>query len=211
MRVVDPACGTGKRGMVPPDEFIPATESSGLVVPIGTWALWTACTQNKAWQDAGLPPFRVAVNISPRHFQGEDLVRTVEKILTETGLDPWWLDLEITEGIVMDDANYVIDKLARLSDMGINLTIDDFGIGYSSLAYLKRFPVHKLKVDRSFVMNLTTDPDDAAITEAVIKLGHSLNLKVVAEGIESEDQLAYLRSKGCEEVQGYHFCRPLPA
>ncbi len=200
-----------ERGMVPPDEFIPATESSGFVVPIGTWALWTACTQNKAWQDAGLPPFRVAVNISPRHFQGEDLVRTVEKILTETGLDPWWLDLEITEGIAMDDANHVIDKLARLSDLGINLTIDDFGTGYSSLTYLKRFPVHKLKVDRSFVKNLTTDPDDAAITEAVIKLGHSLNLKVIAEGIESEEQLAYLRSMGCEEFQGYHFCRPLPA
>ena len=199
------------RGMVSPGEFIPIAEASDVMVPLGEWVLRSACKQNKAWQDAGLPPLPVAVNISARQLQDADFVLTLRNILRETGLDPKWLELEITEGMVMDDTEQVIGKFHRIFDLGVEISIDDFGTGYSSLAYLKRFPVQRLKIDQSFVRDLTVEPDDAAITEAVIKMGHSLNLKVIAEGVESMDQVEYLRSKGCDELQGFLFSRPLPA
>jgi diguanylate cyclase (GGDEF)-like protein/PAS domain S-box-containing protein len=200
-----------RRGMVSPSEFIPIAESSDLMVHLGEWVLRAACDQAKAWQDAGFPPLQVAVNISARQFQDNDFVGTLEGILHESGLAPRWLELEITEGMVMDDTEQTIDRFHRIHDLGVEISIDDFGTGYSSLAYLKRFPVHRLKIDRSFVRDLTNEPDDAAITEAVIKMGHSLKLKVIAEGVETEQQVAYLRSKGCDELQGFLFSPPLPA
>ncbi len=199
------------RGLVPPGEFIPIAEASDVMVPLGEWVLRSACEQNKAWQEAGLPPLPIAVNISARQLQDRDFVPTLRNILRETGLDPKWLELEITEGMVMDDTEQVICKFHRIFDLGVEISIDDFGTGYSSLAYLKRFPVQRLKIDQSFVRDLTVEPDDAAITEAVIKMGHSLKLKVIAEGVESLEQVEYLRSKGCDELQGFLFSRPLPA
>ena len=198
------------RGIIPPGDFIPIAESSDVMVPIGEWVLRTACRQNRDWQAAGLPPFRVAVNISARQFQDGDFVSLIRHTLRETGLDSRWLELEITEGMVMDDTEQMIRKFHEISELGVEISIDDFGTGYSSLAYLKRFPVQRLKIDRSFVQDVTTDPDDAAITEAVIRMGHSLNLKIVAEGVESEDQASYLRHKQCDELQGFLFSRPLP-
>ena len=198
-------------GPVPPDRFIPIAESSGLIIPIGEWVLRVACAQNKAWQDAGLPHFRVAVNISARQFKGDGLFTAVQAALKDSGLKPRWLELEITEGMVIDDVDQVIDKLRQLQQYGVKLAIDDFGTGYSSLVYLKRLPLHRLKVDQSFVRDLITDPDDAAIAEAVIGLAHTLNLKVIAEGIETAEQAAFLRARGCNEGQGYYFSRPLAA
>lgn len=200
-----------KRGFVMPDDFIPAAESSGMIVPIGNWVLGAACKQALQWQSMGMPPFRIAVNISPRQFQAESLVPTVRTILEKTGLDPKCLELEISEGMMMGEGEHVIEKLRSLNELGISLAIDDFGTGYSSLAYLKRFPVHRLKVDRSFVRDLTTDSDDAAITEAVIRLGHSLGLTVTAEGVETDGHMTHLRTKSCDEVQGFLFSKPLPA
>jgi diguanylate cyclase (GGDEF)-like protein len=200
-----------RRGMVSPSEFIPIAESSDLMVHLGEWVLRAACDQAKSWQDAGFPPLPVAVNISARQFQDNDFVGTLEGILYDSGLAPRWLELEITEGMVMDDTEQTIDRFHRIHDLGVEISIDDFGTGYSSLAYLKRFPVHRLKIDQSFVRDLTSEPDDAAITEAVIKMGHSLKLKVIAEGVETEQQVAYLRSKGCDELQGFLFSPPLPA
>lgn len=199
------------RGLVPPGEWIPTAEANGLIVPIGEWVLSQACTQNKAWQSAGMSPFRIAVNISACQFRSDDLVATVESVVRDTALAPKWLELEITESMVIDDVEGVIGKLERLNALGVEIAIDDFGTGYSSLAYLKRFPVDRLKVDRSFVQNITTDSDDAAITEAVINLGHSLNLNVIAEGVETGEQLAFLSSRGCDGVQGFYFGRPMPA
>lgn len=199
------------RGMVSPSEFIPIAESSEFMLSLGDWVLRQACTQNKAWQNAGLPGLRVAVNISARHFQDGEFVPKLRSILNETRLDAHWLELEITEGMVMHDTEQVIKKFLEINNLGVEISIDDFGTGYSSLAYLKRFPVQRLKIDQSFVRDLNVDADDAAITEAVIKMGHSLNLKVVAEGVETERQMAFLRDKGCDELQGYLFSQPLPA
>ncbi len=200
-----------RRGMISPAEFIPIAESSDLMVPLGEWVLQAACEQARAWQDSGYPPLPVAVNISARQFQDNDFVGSLKGILYDTGLEPRWLELEITEGMMMDDTEQTIERFQRIHDLGVEISIDDFGTGYSSLAYLKRFPVHRLKIDRSFVRDLTTDTDDAAITEAVIKMGHSLKLKVIAEGVETEQQMAYLRSKGCDELQGFLFSPPLQA
>ena len=197
--------------MIPPGEFIPAAESSGLIVEIGEWVLRESCRQNKAWQNAGLPPVRVSVNVSARQFQSHSLVATVEAALGESGLAPDWLELEITEGTILIDSNQVRDNFDRLRDLGVALAIDDFGTGYCSLAYLKRFPVRRLKIDRTFVKNVVTDPNDAAIAEAVIRLGHSLNLSVMAEGVETEDQAEFFVALGCDEAQGFLFSRPLPA
>ena len=199
------------RGLIPPGEFIPVAELSDLVVDIGQWVLRTSCAQNKAWQDAGLPHFRIAVNISARQFHGEDLIPTVIATLEETGLEAEWLELEITETIVLADVDRIVDKLRTLNDLGVQLALDDFGTGYSSLAYLKRFPVQRLKIDQSFVRELTTEPDDAAIAEAIIHLGRSLHLNVIAEGAETEAHVAFLSGKGCTEAQGFLFSRPLPA
>ena len=197
--------------MIPPGEFIPAAESSGLIVEIGEWVLRESCRQNKAWQNAGLPPVRVSVNVSARQFQSDSLVATVEAALGESGLEPNWLELEITEGTILIDSDQVRDNVNRLHDLGVALAIDDFGTGYCSLAYLKRLPVRRLKVDRTFVKNVVTDADDAAIAEAVIRLGHSLNLSVMAEGVETEDQAEFFVARGCDEAQGFLFSRPLPA
>ena len=197
------------RGLVPPVEFIPVAEASEVMVPLGEWVLRAACEQNKAWQTAGLPTFRIAVNISARQFQDGDFVDKVRNILRETNLDPHCLELEITEGMVMDDTEQMIEKLHEINELGVEIAIDDFGTGYSSLAYLKRFPVQRLKIDRSFVRDLSVDGNDATITEAVIKMGHSLNLKVLAEGVETKRQFAFLRQKGCDELQGFLFGRPM--
>lgn len=199
------------KGLVSPTRFIPMAEEIGLIIPIGDWVLHTACAQNKAWQDAGLPPISVSVNLSARQFKQEGLVESVAEALNNMGLEAKHLELELTESIVMNSAELFITKLRELEDLGVQLSIDDFGTGYSSLSYLKRFPLHHLKIDQSFVRDIATDSDDAAITSTVISLGHSLNLKVIAEGVETEEQVAFLREHNCDEMQGYYFSKPLPA
>lgn len=200
-----------QRGLILPAEFIPLAEEASTMVDIGEWVLRTACVQNKAWQDAGFDDLVVAVNISARQFQQQDLPELVARTLGETGLPADRLELEITESIAMQDVNHTTTTLCQLKDMGIKLSIDDFGTGFSSLSYLKGFPIDKLKVDQSFVRNLVSDENDAAITRAVITLGHSLKLKVIAEGVVTEAQLAQLRHDGCDEVQGYLYGEPVPA
>lgn len=198
-----------EHGLVSPAQFIPVAEESGLIVPIGQWVLRTACAQNKAWQAEGLPPVRVAVNLSARQFQQENLVETITEVLRETGLDPNALELELTESIMQDTA--AIQTLRQLKELGVEISIDDFGTGYSSLSYLKRLPINTLKIDQSFVRNMTTDKDDAVIAKTIIGLAHSLHLKAIAEGVETIEQLEFLRSHGCDRIQGYLFSRPLPA
>jgi len=200
-----------ERGIVPPNDFIPVAEETGLIVPIGDWVLRTACAQNKAWQDAGLPPVRIAVNLSARQFNQTDLAATVRRALDETGLAPEWLELELTENILMQNAEASLATLERLHAMGVVLSIDDFGSGHSSFGYLKHFPIRTVKVDRDFVQHIATDADDAAIVSAIIAMAHRLKLKVVAEGVETEEQLFYLRSLRCDRLQGFLFSRPLPA
>jgi len=200
-----------KLGMVSPAKFIPLAEQTGLIVPIGEWVLRTACAQNRAWQEAGLAPITIAVNISARQFREKGLVNSVAEVLKETGLEPQFLELEVTEGVIMHDPQEVVAVLQKLKSMGVMLSIDDFGTGYSSLSYLKRFPVDRLKIDQSFIKDVTTDPENAAIAQAVITLGHSLNLKVTAEGVETREQLQFLRDHQCDEKQGYLFSKPLPA
>ncbi|WP_151636925.1 bifunctional diguanylate cyclase/phosphodiesterase [Noviherbaspirillum aerium] len=198
-------------GMVPPDRFIEIAEEIGLIVPIGSWVLRAACHQCVAWQRAGLGPLRVAVNLSPFQFYREDLAHTVRTVLAESGLAPHLLELELTESMMMNDIEHAVCILQDLKSIGVHLSIDDFGTGYSSLSYLKRFPIDLLKIDQSFVRDITVDPDDAAIVLSVISLAHSLRLKVIAEGVETEAQLAYLKRHGCDYMQGYYFSRPLPA
>jgi diguanylate cyclase (GGDEF)-like protein len=199
-----------EHGLVSPAEFIPLAEETGMIVPIGAWVLRTACAQGKAWQDAGLAPLTVAVNLSARQFLDPGLAAMVADVLKETGLDAEYLELEVTEGAVMHNVEMAIATLNALRGIGIKLSVDDFGTGYSSLAYLKRFPIDKLKVDQSFVRHMQDDANDAAIVQAVINLGHSLNLKVIAEGVELPEHLALLRAYGCEEMQGYLFSKPRP-
>ena len=198
-------------GMIGPVKFIPLAEETGLIVPIGEWVVRTACRQVKAWQLAGLPAVSVAVNISARQFNNSNLLHAVKQILAETGLEPALLELEVTEGVIMHEAQNVIADLQAFRDMGVKLSIDDFGTGYSSLSYLKRFPVDRLKIDQSFVRDIVSNGDDAAIVQAVITLGHTLNLRVIAEGVESPEQLAFLRDNQCDEMQGYLFGKPVPA
>lgn len=197
--------------LVPPGEFIPEAEKSGLILQIGEWVLRTACAQNIAWQRSGLPPVRIGVNLSPAQFYREDLCATVHRALADTGLDPSCLELELTEKILMRKEEAVVATLRKLAAMGIALTIDNFGTGSSSLGQLKRFPIGKLKIDRSLVQNMTTDPSDAAMAKTVVKLAHSLQMKGIAEGVEAEEQLAFLHAIECDEMQGYLFSRPLPA
>jgi diguanylate cyclase (GGDEF)-like protein/PAS domain S-box-containing protein len=198
-------------GMVAPAVFIPLAEETGLIVTIGEWVLRTACLQCKSWQEAGLPAVTVAVNISARQFREKNLLQRVGTILAETGLAPGQLELEVTESVIMHDTQQVIASLEAFRDMGVRLSVDDFGTGYSSLSYLKRFPVDRLKIDQSFVRDLSTDADDAAIAQAVITLGHTMNLRVIAEGVETPEQLAFLRKHQCDEMQGYLFGKPMPA
>ncbi|RZI42374.1 GGDEF domain-containing response regulator [Herbaspirillum sp. HC18] len=199
------------RQPVSPADFIPVLEETGLIVQVGEWALRTACMQNLEWQRAGLPPIRVAVNLSAIQFHQAELVQTVKRVLEETGLEERYLELEITENIAMHNEESVISSLTELRDLGIHLAIDDFGTGYSSLSYLKRFPVHRLKIDRSFVNGIAQSADDASLVKAIISLAQNLRLKVIAEGVETREQEEFLRACGCEEVQGFLFSRPLPA
>ena len=198
-------------GLVSPSEFIPLAEDTGLIVPIGEWVLRNACLQNKRWQDQGFAPFQVAVNISARQFHDQDLSQTVIRILEETHLSPRHLELELTESSVMQNAEFATGVLSVLKNMGIGISIDDFGTGFSSLASLKRLPIDALKIDQSFVRDVTTDPDDAALVMAIITLAHNLRLKVIAEGVETEEQLRFLHLLRCDEIQGYLFSRPIPA
>jgi EAL domain-containing protein (putative c-di-GMP-specific phosphodiesterase class I) len=199
------------RGLVPPMQFIPLAEDTGLIMAIGEWVLREACGQAKRWQDAGLGPLVMAVNLSPRQFRQKNLVEMVAAILAETGLPPGCLELEITESTMMHRAEEAAVGLRDLHDLGVQISLDDFGTGYSSLAYLHRFPVHTLKVDQSFVRDIRSDRDDAAIVSTVISLARQLKLKSLAEGVETKEQLAFLRTRGCDSYQGYLFCRPQPA
>lgn len=196
-------------GMVAPMDFIPMAEESGLIIPIGEWVLRTACAQARAWQDAGLGPLRLAVNLSARQFQ-KDITSIVASVLEDTGLEPHYLELELTETVVMQNAETAVDTLDALDCMGVALSIDDFGTGYSSLSYLKRFPIDTLKIDRSFVRDIPLDVDDMLITTAIINLAHSLGIQVVAEGVETLAQLAFLKDQQCDVMQGFHFSKPLP-
>ena len=198
-------------GMVSPASFIGLAEETGLIVPIGAWVLRTACAQNKLWQRAGAGNLRVAVNLSARQFAQPDLVQSIMGILQETGLAAHHLEIELTESMVMTDVERAIGTLRELKAIGVKLSIDDFGTGYSSLSYLKRFPIDVLKIDRSFVRDITLDADDAAIVASIISLSHNLNLKVIAEGVETQEQLMYLRQHDCDQMQGYYFSKPLPA
>jgi diguanylate cyclase (GGDEF)-like protein/PAS domain S-box-containing protein len=198
-------------GMISPTKFIPLAEETGLIVPIGVWVLRAACAQNRAWQQQGLPPLRVAVNLSARQFAQDNLHATILGVLEETGLAPELLELEITESVTMDNPEHAAALLRSLKALGIRLAIDDFGTGYSSLSYLKRFPIDNVKIDRSFIKDIPDDEDDVAITQAIIAMAHSLRLKVIAEGVESEQHVAFLCEHGCDEAQGYLFGAPMPA
>ncbi len=197
-------------GMISPNDFIPLAEETGVIIAIGEWVLQSACEQNKKWQEAGLPPIRIAVNISARQFREPGFLEMIERVVQTSALHPEWLELEITESLLMEDIDSAINILSRLKAQGIHLAIDDFGTGYSSLSYLKRFPLSRLKIDRSFVRDITMDENDASITKAVIALAHSMNLRVVAEGIETKEQLLFLKEKGCELGQGYFYSPPVP-
>ncbi len=198
-------------GWVSPAKFIPVAEDTGLIGPLGAWVFRIACLQVRAWLDAGYVLPRVAVNLSTRQFRQKNLIEVISQAMSETGIGPQHIEIEITESLLMERADEAVVKLKELSGMGIRISIDDFGTGYSSLSYLKRFPIDKLKIDQSFVRDVDTDPDDAAIVIAIIAMAHSLNVKVVAEGVETAEQLAFLQRHGCDECQGYYFSRPLPA
>lgn len=200
-------------GFVSPGQFISVAEEMGLIIPIGEWVLRTACTQNQIWQEAGLPPIRMSVNVSGRQFQDPGLLQMIKNVLAETSLNPIYLELELTESMLMEEninrKESVFAVLTQLQTMGIHIAIDDFGTGYSSLSYLKRFPLNTLKIDRSFVQDVNTNADDAAITTAIIAMAHSLQLTVVAEGVETKEQLAFLEKRQCEIIQGYFFSPPI--
>ena len=200
-------------GLLPPGKFVQVAEEMGLIVSIGEWVLRTACQQNKAWQQAGLPELRVSVNVSSRQFQSPNLLQTIKNALTDSELKPIYLELELTESVLMAEGDNnkenIFALLTELQTMGIQIAVDDFGTGYSSLSYLKRFPVNTLKIDRSFVQDICFDEDDAAITKTIIVMAHSLRLSVVAEGVETLEQLAFLQNQQCETIQGYLFSHPL--
>jgi EAL domain-containing protein (putative c-di-GMP-specific phosphodiesterase class I) len=199
-----------ERGLVMPDAFIPVAEESRLIVPLGDWVLRTACRQLAAWHAGGHPGLRMCTNLSARQFHQHTLVASVRGALEESGVPPSCLELEITESIAMQNAEWTAEVLRSLRDMGVHISIDDFGTGQSSLSYLKHFPLSTLKIDRTFVRDIAVDPEDEAIVNAVIALAHVLGLRVIAEGVETEEQLAFLRRAGCEEYQGYWFSRPIP-
>jgi EAL domain-containing protein (putative c-di-GMP-specific phosphodiesterase class I) len=202
---------TPDRGLVSPAEFLPRAEKNGLIVPINEWVLREACREAVTWPRRGLSPLRVGVNLSSIQFQKQSVPLLVARVLAETGLDPRRLDLELTESMLLEQTEAVVRDLQQLRDLGVGISIDDFGTRYSSLTYVKHFPVDRLKIDQSFVRDLGSNPHDAAIVRAIISLGHSLELEVVAEGVESAEQLAILVAEGCDEVQGYFFGRPMPS
>lgn len=198
-------------GLVSPLDFIPLAEETGLIVPISEWVMRTACIQNKTWQDSGLKPISIAINVSPREFQSDVLTGMVDRVLKESGMNPAYLDLELTESTLMQNPDCAEETLSAIKSMGARISVDDFGTGYSSLSYLKRFPIDMVKIDQSFVKDITTNPDDAAIAGAVVAMAHSLKLSVIAEGVETLEQLQFLRSINCDEMQGYFISRPVPA
>ncbi|WP_219838603.1 EAL domain-containing protein [Paenibacillus sp. R14(2021)] len=199
-----------QRGLLPPGEFIPLTEENGLILQIGEWVLGAACKQNKAWQDAGLPPMMMSVNLSMRQFRQHQLADRIKSILEQSGMPPRYLELEITESMT-SDVEFAADTLSSLKELGVQISIDDFGTGYSSLISLKRFPIDKLKIDRAFVNDLTQGGSDAAIVSTITSMAKNLKLKVTAEGVENDEQIKFLRERNCEEAQGFYFTKPIPA
>lgn len=197
-------------GMISPAEFIPLAEETGLINPIGEWILYEACLQNKAWQNEGRPPIKMAVNISSRQFQRCDFINTVKKVIEETHINPNDLEFELTESIIQD-SKHAISTMHELKNMGIQLSIDDFGTGYSSLSYLKTFPIDTLKIDQAFTKNIFTDSKDASLVHTIINMAHNLNLRVIAEGVETQEQFQFLQKRNCNEAQGYYFSRPVSA
>ena len=206
VRWIDP-----DKGMISPGEFIPVAEESGLIEQIGHWVLEETCRQNRQWQVDGLAPVRASVNVSARQFRHRDFVASVEAVLQATGLEPQWLELEITESMLIGDIDAMVARMEALRAVGVSLSIDDFGTGYSSLSYLSRFPITTLKIDRAFIRDVQTNPHTAEIARAIIGLSHGLNLEVVAEGAELKEHIDFLRDHGCELVQGFYYSRPLPA
>ncbi|HEX4586204.1 MAG TPA: EAL domain-containing protein [Burkholderiaceae bacterium] len=196
--------------LVPPAKFIPVLEQTGLIAPVGEWVLRAACRQIRAWQDEGITPLPIAINLSATQFTRQDVSATVKRVLAESGTDPRLLEIEITESTAMEHAEHMVATLRDLRALGVRISIDDFGTGYSSLSYLKRFPVDSIKIDRSFIGQIADNADDAAIAKAIIMMAHSLQLKVIAEGVETAAQLAFLVSNNCDEVQGYYFSHPVP-
>jgi EAL domain-containing protein (putative c-di-GMP-specific phosphodiesterase class I) len=199
------------RGMLSPIKFIPLAEESGLIVQIGDWVLREACRQNRSWQSAGIPPITVCVNVSARQFREKNLVSRVVSALRESGLRSEYLELELTESLIMQDVDRAVATMEELQLLGVQISIDDFGTGYSSLSALKTFPVARLKIDKSFITDVSSDENDKAVACAVISLGQKLNLRVIAEGVETDDQVAFLRANNCDEMQGYHFSKPVAA
>jgi len=200
-----------KRGMVMPNEFIPVLEETGLINHVGEWVVEQACEQIRTWQLAGLRACPIAVNLSARQFNQNNLDLSIGKILEASQINPSLLEFELTESVLMSDSEDAVQVLDNMKRYGVRLSVDDFGTGYSSLAYLKRFPLDALKIDRAFISHITTDQGDATIAKAIINLAHSLKLKVVAEGVETQAQLDFLRDHSCDEMQGYLFARPMPA
>jgi EAL domain-containing protein (putative c-di-GMP-specific phosphodiesterase class I)/CheY-like chemotaxis protein len=200
-----------ERGLVPPNAFIPVAEETGLIIAIGEWVLGEACRQTKVWREAGLPAIRVAVNLSARHFHLGSLPEAVAEVLRSTGMEPRFLELELTESAMMQDASKAVRIVDRLKALGIRISLDDFGTGYSSLAYLSRFAIDRLKVDQSFIRDITSNPVNASITTATIAMAHKLGKIVVAEGVETEAQMRFLRRHDCDEMQGFFFSKALPA
>jgi EAL domain-containing protein (putative c-di-GMP-specific phosphodiesterase class I) len=196
-------------GLIPPVKFIGVAERCGLIVPIGEWVLRSACAQAKAWQDAGLLAVPVAVNVSAVQFRQQGFPEVIRCILRETGFDPKYLELELTESLLLTNADVVFSILKELREMGVKLAIDDFGTGYSSLSYLRQFQVNRLKIDRSFVRDVAVNPDDAAIATAIINMARALNLNVLAEGVENEEQLRFFQAQHCYEIQGFYFSKPV--
>jgi EAL domain-containing protein (putative c-di-GMP-specific phosphodiesterase class I) len=199
------------KGLIPPMQFIPLAETSGLIIPIGEFVIRSACRQIKTWQEAGYKQMKIALNVSSRQFDQQGLIEIVKEALQDTMISPQCLELEITESTIMRNPEKAIQILMKVKAMGIGITIDDFGTGYSSLSYLKRLPLDFLKIDQSFVKSLASDPNDQAIVMATIAMAHSLNLKTIAEGVETEEQLSFLQEHGCDEIQGYLLSRPLSA
>lgn len=199
-----------QKGIIPPSEFIPIAEETGLIIPIGEWVLNEACKQNKTWQAAGFAPVFISVNLSGKQFKQQNLIKVIDHAMSEVRLDPKYLELEITESIIQDTKS-TAGILRELRNLGLKIAVDDFGTGYSSLSYLRRFPLDTLKIDRSFVKDIAKDPDSEAIVKAIIAMAHCLKLKVIAEGVETEEQLKFLSDEGCDEFQGYLISPPLPA
>jgi diguanylate cyclase (GGDEF)-like protein/PAS domain S-box-containing protein len=198
-------------GLLAPDKFIPISEESGLIVPVGNWVLHTACTQNKRWQSLGHPPFKISVNVATIQLQHMDFLSIVESTLAETGLDPQWLELEVTEGTLLEETDILRQNISNLRKLGVSIAIDDFGTGYTSLNYLRKYTFDSIKIDRSFIHDINGDLNGKAIISSIITLAHKLNIRVIAEGIENEIQATFLKEEGADEGQGYYFSRPIPA